>query len=119
MPIPERARLELERRLEEHAERRWPQLSEVRVRYRGQHAYVEAAMPDGYDQALFRLGWTGRRDDWAFAVWLASKDGYEVSVLPSGSFTGTVEEAMDCACGLYLSDPTAWELPRQRIAPPH
>lgn len=119
MPIPERARLELQRRVEEHAERRWPQLNDVRVRFRGQLAYVEATLPDGYDQPLFRLGWTGRRDAWAFAIWLASKGGYEVSVLPNGSFTGTVEEAMDCACGLYLGDPKAWALPRQRIAPPH
>jgi hypothetical protein len=110
VPIPERARLELERRLDEHRDRRWPELKDLRVRFRGNYAYVEATLPDGYDQPLFRLGWTGGRDRprWAFAIWLASKDGYEVSVLPSGSFTGTAEEAMDCACGLYLGDPSAW-----------
>jgi len=52
-------------------------------------------------------------------AWLASKDGYEASVLPSGALVGTVEEAMDCACGLYLNDISAWELPRQRSAPPY
>ena len=77
-------------------------------------------MPDGYDQpavpsALDRSPAT----KWAFAIWLASKDGYENSVLPSGSLVGTVEEAMDCACGLYLGDISAWELPRQRSAPRH
>jgi hypothetical protein len=33
---------------------------------------------------------------------------YEGNFLPSGSPTGTAEEALDCACGLYLNDPTAW-----------
>src|SRR5215211_1043787 len=28
-------------------------------------------------------------------------------MLPSGEFAGTPEEALDCACGLYLGDPTA------------
>jgi len=108
VPIPERARLELERRLDEHRDQRWPDLKELRVRFRANFAYVEATLPDGYDQPLFRLGWTGARDRWAFAIWLASKDGYETSVLTSGAFAGTVEEALDCACGLYLSDPSAW-----------
>jgi hypothetical protein len=46
---------------------------------------------------------------WGFAIWLASKDGYEDSTLPSGYTAGTAEEALDCACGLYLNDPTAWQ----------
>jgi hypothetical protein len=46
---------------------------------------------------------------WGFAIWLASKGGYEDSVLPSGYPFGTAEEALDCACGLYLNDPTAWQ----------
>jgi hypothetical protein len=43
-----------------------------------------------------------------FAVYLATQDGYEDSVLPSGYPAGTPEEALDCACGLYLNDATAW-----------
>jgi hypothetical protein len=39
---------------------------------------------------------------------LASRDGYEDAILPSGYPVGTPEEALDCACGLYLNDPTAW-----------
>ena len=30
------------------------------------------------------------------------------AALPSGSSGGTPEEALDCAAGLYLNDPTAW-----------
>jgi hypothetical protein len=41
------------------------------------------------------------------AIWLASKDSYEDSVLPTGYPFGTAEEALDCACGPYLNDPTA------------
>lgn len=119
MSIPQRARLELERRAEDHRRRRWPQLEAVTVRFRSRFAYIDATFPDGYDQPLFRLRWTNNRDRWGFAIWLASKDGYEDSVLPSGSFVGTVEEAMDCACGLYLNDISAWKLPGQRFAPPH
>jgi hypothetical protein len=48
---------------------------------------------------------------WSFAIYLASRDGYQDSVLPSGSPTGTAEDALDCACGLYLNDPTAWLQP--------
>ena len=109
MPIPERARADLTARLEAHRRRRWPQLKAASVRFRAPYAYVEATLPDGYHQPLFRLRWTNNRDRWAFAIWLASKDGYEASVLPSGALVGTVEEAMDCACGLYLNDISAWE----------
>jgi len=42
---------------------------------------------------------------WGVAIYLASKDGYEDSVLPSAK---SPEEALDCACGLYLNEPQAW-----------
>ncbi|MGZ8785615.1 MAG: hypothetical protein ACXW1Y_08650 [Acidimicrobiia bacterium] len=57
---------------------------------------------------LFRLRYLGSPHQWGFAIYLASKDGYQDSILPDGSFTGTPEQALDCACGLYLNDPTAW-----------
>jgi hypothetical protein len=38
----------------------------------------------------------------------ASHDDYEDSYLPSGMRAGSAEEALDCACGLYLNDPSAW-----------
>src|SRR6266498_2695290 len=46
---------------------------------------------------------------WGFAVYLASRDGYEDALLPSGLPIGSPEEALDCACGLYLADPSAWQ----------
>jgi hypothetical protein len=71
---------------------------------------VSGAYPDG-PLSLCRLRWTGSPDHWAFACYLTSKDGYEDSILPTGSFTGTPEEAFDCLCGLYLNDPSAWAVP--------
>jgi hypothetical protein len=107
MAIPERARWALERRLEQRRQERWPTLHDLKVRYRGDHAYVTGADPDG-PLSLCRLRWHGSPDNWGFACWLASSDRYEVSILPNGRFTGTPEDALDCACGLYLGDPTAW-----------
>ena len=38
----------------------------------------------------------------------ACHDDYEESFLPTGVMGGSPEEALDCACGLYLGDPSAW-----------
>jgi hypothetical protein len=54
--------------------------------------------------ALCRLG-----HHLGFAIYLASRDGYQDQLLPDGRPSGTPEDALDCACGLYLSDPTAWQ----------
>jgi hypothetical protein len=107
MAIPEPARWRVEQRLELRRRERWPALRDLKVRYRGDYAYVSGTGPDG-PLALCRLRWTGSPEHWGFACYLASKDGYEDSMLPTGSFTGTPEEALDCACGLYLNDPSAW-----------
>jgi hypothetical protein len=48
--------------------------------------------------------WNGHHDHWEFAIYLASRDGYEPNILPSGWPTGTPEEAIDCAGLLYLND---------------
>lgn len=49
---------------------------------------------------------------WGFAIYLASRDGYQDNILPSGLPASSPEEALDCACGLYLNQPTA------RLRPP-
>ncbi|WP_431045325.1 hypothetical protein ACQUSR_27690 [Streptomyces sp. P1-3] len=48
----------------------------------------------------------GVRHTWGFAFYLASRGGYEDNVLPTGLPAGSPEEALDCACGLYLANPT-------------
>ena len=57
---------------------------------------------------------------WGFALYRASHDDYEDLFLPSGTPAGTAEEALDCACGLYLNDPSAWlpDTPTNQLAEP-
>jgi hypothetical protein len=107
--IPDGARRALSRQLEQHRQQRWPDLRDITIRYRASFAYIAGATADGeHPLPLFRLRYIGSPDEWGFAIYLASKDGYEDSILPKGSFTGTPAEALDCACGLYLNDPTSW-----------
>jgi hypothetical protein len=110
-PPPESTKVNLQQRLTRHAEQRWPALTAVHVRYRGLFAYLDGQLPDGTTMPLCRLRYNGSAHIWSFAIYLASRDGYQDSVLPSGSPTGTAEDALDCACGLYLNDPTAWLQP--------
>lgn len=105
---PESMQRSLRSRLNERARERWPDLTRIEVRFRSGFAYIDAVMPDGEIQRLCRLRFGGVLHTWGFAVYLASKDGYEDSFLPSGLPVGSPEDALDCACGLYLNDPTAW-----------
>ncbi len=106
MPIPDGARRSLARRLDLRRQERWPELVDLNIRYRGSFAYVEGVTAEDESLPLFRLRYLHSPQEWGFAIYLASKDGYEDSVLPRGSFTGAPEEALDRACGLYLNDIT-------------
>ena len=106
--IPQSTRGSLASRLHSHARERWPDLAGVNVRFRASFAYVDGEIKDGPTIPLCRLRYGGSANRWGFAIWLASRDGYEDSVLPSGAFAGSPEEALDCACGLYLGQPEAW-----------
>lgn len=102
--LSDTAKTTLQRRVAAHHAQHWPQLSSLDVHWRGSYAYIDAATPDGHVQQLCRLKWNGHHDHWEFAIYLASRDGYEPNVLPSGWPTGTPEEAIDCAGLLYLND---------------
>jgi hypothetical protein len=106
--IPESTRSSLKQRLEARRRERWPSLTKLVVTYRAGFAYVVGVDSDGDDLPLLRLRYQRSASSWGFAIYLASRDGYEDSFLPSGSFSGTPEEALDCACGLYLNDPSSW-----------
>jgi len=108
---PASTKTSLGQRLRERARQRWPQLAGIGVRFRGQFAYVTGQLPDGSEQPLCRLRYGGYASTWGFAIYRASHDDYQDSFLPSGQPAGTPEEALDCACGLYLGDPTAWLTP--------
>lgn len=108
---PESTKSSLQWKLTDRARDRWPQLASVSARFRGQFVYVDGRLVDGTTLALMRLRYSGSAARWGFAIYLASSGKYEDSILPSGYPAGTVEEALDCACGLYLNDPTAWQPP--------
>jgi len=106
--IPESTKISLQQRLLARARERWPGLADVQIRFRGRFAYVDGELEGGEVLALCRLRYVGSATVWGFAIYLASKDGYQDSILPSGRPSGTPQEALDCACGLYLADPSAW-----------
>jgi hypothetical protein len=106
--IPDSTKTSLHQKLMQRQRERWPQLKEVAVRFRVRFAYVDGIMPDGEVLPLCRLRYGGYANDWGFAFYAGSSGAYEDSILPSGSFMGTPEEALDCACGAHLSDPSAW-----------
>jgi len=106
--IPESTKSSLRQRLEERRRQRWPSLGKLETSFRADFAYVKGIDADGEPMPLLRLRYLRSASSWGFAIYLASRDGYEDSILPSGSFSGTPEEALDCACGLYLNDPSAW-----------
>ena len=113
---PASTKTSLGQKLRARARDRWPQLTGVTVRFRGKFAYVTGQLPDGQELPLCRLRYAGYASLWGFAIYRASHDDYQDSILPSGQFAGTPEEALDCACGLYLADPSAW-LPPQTDTP--
>ncbi len=82
---------------------------QVDIRFRGGFAYVDGHLADGTVLPLCRLRYGGYANQWGFAIWLASKNGYADSYLPTGSRAGTAEDALNCACGLYLNDPATWQ----------
>ncbi len=108
MTPPTSTKTSLRQRITAHAAVRWPTLDRVEVRHRGRFAYLDAHLPDAEILPLCRLRYSGSAHQWGFAIYRASHNDYQDSVLPTGLPIGTPEQALDCACGLYLNDPTAW-----------
>ena len=106
--VPESTKTSLHQRLSTRAQERWPQLATLTVRHRAGFAYITGHLPDGEQLPLCRLRYGGSANTWGFAIYRASHDDYEDSILPTGVLTGTPEDALDTACGLYLNDPNAW-----------
>jgi hypothetical protein len=90
-------------------------------------------LPNEEQLPLCRLRYLGTDTDWGFAIYQASSESYDDTLLPNGNPSngnssngnssngnssngnpsngnpsGTPEQALDCALGLYLSDPSAW-----------
>lgn len=69
---------------------------------------MAGTLHDGETVPLCRLRYGGSASIWGFAIYLASKDGYEDSILPDGMYSGSPEDCLDCACELYVNVPPAW-----------
>jgi hypothetical protein len=108
---PASTKTSLAQKLNARARDRWPALAHVDVRFRGSFAYVDGRLPDDEVLPLCRLRYAGSASRWGFALYRASHDDSEDTFLLSGDTTGSPEEALDCACGLYLKDPTIWQQP--------
>jgi len=98
----------LTQRLNFRARERCPDLASVEIRFRANFSYVDGRQADGTALKLCRLRYRGSAHLWGFAFYRASHDDDEDAVLPNGMYDGSAEEAPDCACGLYLNDPSAW-----------
>jgi hypothetical protein len=77
------------RKLAARARTAWPQLTGVDIRHRSQFAYVDRgtrqwAEHQAHAPALRRLS-----QHLGFALYLASSDKYEDTILPTGAFAGT------------------------------
>ena len=106
--IPDSTQHSLTYKVHARARERWPALTRVDVRFRAGFTYLDGVLADGAVLKLCRLRYGGSASRWGFAIYRASHDDYEDSYLPTGHSTGTAEDALDTACGLYLNDPTAW-----------
>ena len=107
--ISQSTKTSLGQRLRQRQQQRWHALAGITVRFRSRFAYLDGELESGEVLPLCRLRYSGSASLWGFTIYLASRDGYEDSVLPSGLPIGAPEEALDCACGLYLDDPNAWQ----------
>lgn len=100
--IPASTKTSLAQRLRQHARQNWPQLTDLHIRYHGQFAYIEGELGNGDRLPLIRLRYGGSASIWGFGLYLASSGTYENQILPTGTTAGTPQQALDCACDLYL-----------------
>lgn len=114
MPVPgKKLKDQVEGALDHHASQRWPDLEEVTIRWRGSYGYIQAWTTQTEYIPVCRIQYLGD-DHYAFALYQASTETYAETRLPTGAYTGTPQQALDCALGLYLNDPTAWDTDPQQ-----
>jgi len=120
--IPDRVKARTKRRIERYAEEHYKgKYTRLDIRFRSQFCYIDAYTEPhpveltGTDETpeerlerlrnipthLCRLRYFGDEDAWGFAFYKYSDMKYELSVLDSGDFWGTPEQAFDTA-SVYL-----------------
>lgn len=86
MPVPSaRLKISTEGHLDFHASQRWPQLEEITISWRGGYGYVTGHLPDDEQVPLCRLRYLGSDTDWGFALYQASSERYDDTLLPDGN----------------------------------
>jgi hypothetical protein len=103
---PDSTKTSCRQKLAGRARERWPQLSGIDVHWHASSPTPQAGSPTARALPLMRLQYTGSAAHWDFAIYRASHDDYDKSLLPTGLPFGTPQEALACACALYLGDPT-------------
>jgi hypothetical protein len=101
--IPESTRNSITLRLLDHAEAHWPQLTRVKVTYRGSFGYITGVLRDGQRIPLCRLRYGGSAHSFGFAIYSAAHDRYQDAILITGLPIGTAQEALDTACTIHLA----------------
>ena len=102
--LPIENRYDIHDRIDRHVTANWPALESARARFRGGFAYLDAILTAGVIQPLCRLRYDGHDSLFGFALWRASHNDYEDTILPGGDLTTTVENAFDVAASFYLTD---------------
>jgi hypothetical protein len=76
--IPDSTKNSVTSRLATRARERWPQIEQVKVRFKGGYGYVDAVV-DGEVWKLCRLKYAGYANSWGFAIYRASHEDYQPS----------------------------------------
>lgn len=118
-PIPDGVREALAARLLRHVTKKWKgRVRKILLGFHGAYAYItvvetakgEKVQPrvcryieeEEMPLQLCRLGYLAGIDRWAYAFYKYSDECYAPSVVASGSFVATPEQAFDCAADVYL-----------------
>ena len=125
--VPEAAKRRTKDRILRHAAKKHAgKYERLEIRFRGSFCYVDAYLepdvPKGWPPSdwhetreqhierlrntpthLFRLRFFGDEERWAFAFYAYSSETYELSMLATGHFYGSPEDAFDAAATCYLT----------------
>jgi hypothetical protein len=125
--IPVVVKWDVERRLKKFAAEHFKgEYTRLAIRFRAQFCYIDAYTEPRLDESwppedwpetreeyaerlrntpthLCRLRYFGH-DQWGFAFYTYSNEGYELAIFPHGDFLGKPEEAFFVSASLYLQD---------------
>ncbi len=95
---PDSTKTSLQQRLNARARERWPQITSLQIRHRGNFSYIDATLDDTTTLKLCRLRYVGSAHQWQFAIYRASHDDDDESVFPTGlSAPASADDADSCA----------------------